>query len=126
MSDQSRSGNAPGSGKEGSIPCPFAETRGWEAWVNAMPGPGMERTLIVVGEVLVGSDGYAGRLTPTHLDKRDPPIQHFDLDMVEESGAAAGWQAVRGEVKPADTYQAVVVDCQSEQVAEISPVRVVD
>jgi len=29
-------------------------------------------------------------------------------------------------MKPADTYQAVVVDCQSEQVAEISPVRVVD
>ncbi len=122
MSDQSRSGGALGGGEQGSIPCPFAETRGWEAWVNAMPGPGMERTLIVVGEVLVDSDGYAGHLTPTHQDRRMPPIQHFALDMIEEEGASAGWQAVRGEAKPAGTYHAVVIDCHSEQVAEISPV----
>ncbi len=107
---------------QSSIPCPLPNSRNWKAWVNAMPGPGAQRTLIVVGEVEVGSDGYGGRLTATHLDKMNPPVQHFDLNMVEKAGAKKGWQEVRADLGNAGSYTAVVVDCHGEVAARIEPI----
>ena len=106
------------------IPCPFAGNKDWAGWVNAMPGPGMKRTLIVTGKVDVGSDGYAGRLTPTFQEEMNPPIQHFDLDLVEQAEAKKGWQDVRGEMRAAGMFTAVVIDCHGQRIARISPIGI--
>lgn len=111
-----------GSEKEGSIPCPFRGTKEWKAWVNAMPGPGAQRTLIIVGQVDVGSDGYAGKLSMGALDKSMPPTQHVALDLVEKSGAKAGWQEVRIDHRPAASYKAVTIDCHGQEVGHVEPV----
>lgn len=106
-------------GKESSIPCPFAGNRNWNAWVNAMPGS--TRTLIVTGEVKVGTDGYAGRLTPGGVEKSDPPNQIFELTLVEEADAKAGWQEdVRADM-PATypKYGTAVIMCHGERLADI-------
>lgn len=109
--------------KVGSIPCPFANTGDWSAWVNTMPGA--PRKLIVTGTVEVGSDGYEGRLTPGPIGKSNPPVQYFELVLIEEAGANAGRQDVRGETLATyDEYMAVIVDCHGESVANI-PVQIV-
>ena len=107
-----------------AIPCPFAGNKDWAGWVNAMPGPGMKRTLIVTGKVDVGSDGYAGRLTPTFQEEINPPIQHFDLTLVEQAGAKKGWQEVRGDMRAGGMFTAVVIDCHKQQIARISPIGI--
>jgi hypothetical protein len=111
-----------GGDKEASIPCPFRGTKEWKAWVNAMPGPGAQRTLIVIGQVDVGSDGYAGKLSLGALDKSMPPTQHVNLDLVEKSGAKAGWQEVRIDHRPAASYKAVTIDCHGQEVGHVEPV----
>lgn len=115
---------AEGAGGGNAIPCPFAGNKEWTGWINAMPGPGMKRTLIVIGKVDVGSDGYAGRLTPTFQQEMDPPIQHFDLELVEKAGAKKGWQEVRGELIAQGMFTAVVIDCHKQQIARITRIGI--
>lgn len=115
---------AEGGDATNAIPCPFAGNKDWAGWVNAMPGPGMKRTLIVTGKVDVASDGYAGRLTPTFQEEINPPIQHFDLTLVEQAGAKKGWQEVRGDMRAGGMFTAVVIDCHKQQIARISPIGI--
>ncbi len=118
-----QTGSDDGEEKE-SIPCPFADTRGWEAWVNRMPGP--RSTLIVVGEVEVGSDGYSGRLTLGPVGKSNPPVQFLELSLVEDADGKAGWQEVRAEGPAAyNEYGAAIIDCHGDMLAHI-PVRVTE
>lgn len=114
------------SGRGHALVCPFDHggNRNWHAWVNAMPGPGAKRPLIVTGEVRTQA-GYEGRLKTTMLDKMNPPIQHFDLSLVARKGAKAGWKTVRAEVSPGQpSYRAAIIDCDGEQLARV-PVRIV-
>ncbi|MCB2079258.1 MAG: hypothetical protein KDE55_16375 [Novosphingobium sp.] len=106
-----------------TVTCP--PTRGWNAWINAMPGPGAVPTLIVTGEVNL-PPGTRAELSPGPLDRMMPPAQRFTLSL--EPGprggpAPGGWTQVRGEVKPAlGEYRAVLVGCDGKEIAKISPV----
>jgi hypothetical protein len=113
-------------GGEGSIPCPFRDggARNWEAWLNAMPGPGA-KTLIVIGEVETQA-GYAGRIEFTHMDRMLPPNQYAELTLVESPGAPGGWQPIRAEQETdQDEFTSVVIHCHDEMLVTISPVPVV-
>jgi hypothetical protein len=110
-------------GGESSIPCPFRDggARGWEAWLNAEPGPDPKR-LIVIGEVET-QPGYAGRLELTYMDKMRPPNQHAELTLVESPGAPGGWQPIRAEQETDQgMYHSVIIHCHDEELATISPV----
>lgn len=118
-------GPAPGAG---SIPCAFdnGRSRNWRAWIDAMPGPGPRPTLIVTAEVEAQA-GYSGRLTPTHSDRALPPTQHFELTLVEQAGAPAGWREIRGQIRPSQgAYRAVVIDCGGSEHHDIAPVPIVE
>ena len=118
-----------GSGESGgasSIPCPFpqAGARGWEAWLNAMPGPDPKK-LIVVGEVET-QPGYAGRLQFTHMDKMLPTNQYAKLTLEESPGSPGGWQPIRADQETEqDEFTSVVIYCHDELLVTISPVPVV-
>lgn len=103
--------------------CP--ETRGWVAWVNAMPGPGMVPTLIVEGEVNVPA-GQAAALDTGPLDRMMPPAQRFALRIAPaDTGAdtSGGWRKVRAELAPAQPeYRAVLIGCHDQTLAEITSV----
>jgi len=102
--------------------CP-TETRAWQAWVNAMPGPDAQPTLIVVGEVLLPEKATA-TLAAGPTDRMMPPGQRVALS-VAPSDRAAGWEQVRLEIRPAlPEYSSVIVGCDGNEVAWIAPVEV--
>lgn len=106
--------------EEASVPaCP--QTRNWVAWVDAMPGPDKEPTLIVEGEIDLPA-GQAATLVAGPTDRMSPPGQRFALTLAPGTGVG-GWQKVRGELKPALTlYDAVIVGCEGETVTRIEDV----
>ncbi|GGD49138.1 hypothetical protein [Croceicoccus pelagius] len=108
-------------GEPMAVPVCPTETRGWEAWVNAMPGPDATPTLIVVGEALLPEKATA-TLAAGPTDRMMPPGQRVSLS-VEPSDQAAGWQPLRLEIKPAlPEYSSVIVGCGGNAIATISPV----
>jgi hypothetical protein len=124
MTDQRQ--DMSGGDEEGSIPCPFRDggARGWDAWLNAMPGPD-SKTLIVIGEVNTEA-GYAGKLELTFIDRAMPPNQHAELTLVESPGAPGGWQPIRADQETDQTkFNSVIVHCHDEELVTISPVPVV-
>lgn len=103
--------------------CPSA-SRNWVAFINAMPGPGARPALIVTGEVEVPRGGLVPRLLVGPTDRRFPPGQRFRLTLEPEAGAPSGWREVRGEIRPSlPAYGEVIIGCEAEVVARISPVE---
>lgn len=101
--------------------CP-TETRGWNAWVSVLPGPGATPTLIVQGEVLVPA-GAEATLSAGPTDRMMPPGQRAVL-AVRSADRAGGWQQVRLEIAPAlPAYSSVIIGCDANMVATISPVE---
>lgn len=102
--------------------CPD-QTRGWTAWINAMPGPGATPTLIVTGEAFVPA-GTAATLSAGPTDRMMPPSQRFTLALSSRPDAPGGWQQVRGEITPAlAQYRSVIVGCDGEAVATITDIQ---
>lgn len=100
--------------------CPA--TRGWAAWINAMPGPDAVPTLIVTGEADVPA-GQVATLTVGPTDRMMPPGQRFTLSLEPGSGPA-GWQQVRAEIKPAlPAYGSVIIGCDGQEVARITDIQ---
>lgn len=113
---------APAGGEEQiALPVCPTESRGWSAWINAMPGPNAQRTLIVTGEVLL-PDGASATLSEGPLDKMMPPGQRIALS-IARAERAAGWQQVRVEIAPAQpAYSSVIVGCGGSEVARLATV----
>lgn len=104
-----------------AVKCP--PTRGWTAFINAMPGPGAVPTLIVTGEVEV-PQGQAASLLAGPTDRMMPPGQRFALSLVP-GGGTGGWREVRAEIKPAlPAYREVLIACDGNEIGRISPVEV--
>ena len=101
--------------------CP--ETAQWTAWIDAMPGPNAERSLIVTGRAFVPVDRVAIlRAGPT--DRMNPPGQRFTLFLFLDPDAEEGWQDVRAEVTPAlPEYREIVVSCAGEELARIENIQ---
>ena len=99
--------------------CP-TETRGWQAWIDAMPGPNAQPTLIVQGEALL-PERAAATLTAGPLDRMQPPTQRVTL-AVEPSVKAAGWAPLRVEIPSPASLRAVSISCDGAEIARIEPV----
>ena len=71
---------------DGQERCPVIESRDWAAWIDAQPGPGAERRLIVTGEVDLPTPGYGVEWRVGPADRRLPPAQYLDLVLTPPSG----------------------------------------
>lgn len=107
--------------EQGGAPaCP--ETRGWTAFINAMPGPGAVPTLIVTGEANLPA-GRTATIVIGPTDRMMPPGQRFTLSLAPSS-APSGWQEVRAEIKPAlSAYSSVIIGCEGQEVARITDIQ---
>lgn len=106
-----------------SIPCPFRDgnSRDWAAWLNKMPGSRCGN-LIVTAEVNT-QPGYTGRIRFGPMDKRNPPSQHAEVNLVEEAGAPGGWHEIRGEMQTGqDAFHSVIIHCHDEVLTTITEV----
>ncbi len=103
--------------------CPVIASRGWTAWIDAMPGPGARPTLHISGEVDLTTPGYSVELVPGPADRMMPPAQRFSLIATPPGGMTA--QAVTPtSVKyqgPATytAYREIIVGCGGAVLARI-------
>lgn len=100
--------------------CP--ETRGWQAWIDALPGPGAQLGLIVIGEVDV-PPGMVAKLQAGPLDRMMPPGQRIALVLTPGKGPS-GWQEIRTEIKPAQSaYREVLIGCGGKELRRIEQIE---
>lgn len=111
---------------EGQDACPVLESHDWRAWVNAQPGPDASATLIVEGNVVMPTPGYAFSWEEGMADRSAIPMQRLHLAVSPPDGMVAQvitTEAVRYEGPAiAQNYRAVVVMCGDEQLVEIADV----
>ncbi|QGZ94763.1 hypothetical protein [Terricaulis silvestris] len=106
--------------------CAVIANRNWTAHVNAMPGPGAQRTLIVTGEVDLPTPGYAATLDLGPADRSAIPVQQLIVTSTAPSGIVAQVVTptpVRYEGPAiAQQYRAVRIMCGGQQLAEITDI----
>lgn len=116
--------NAAANAANPAFPCAFEadDSRNWAAWINAMPGPGSTRPLIVTGEARVAQEGYTATLIAPQVA---PPVLQLTLSVAAHSGPhpAGGWHRVRYEMPNAGNIQTVVIICGDDEVARL-PVEI--
>ncbi|QIL01930.1 hypothetical protein G7078_03405 [Sphingomonas sinipercae] len=106
--------------------CPIAGSSDWAAWVNAMPGPNAQPTLIVTGKVTTPTGGYRVEFDPQALSRRSEPVQMVaTLRVTPPTGFAT--QAlvthdVRGQWASPAKVGAVDIVCDGQLLQRISPV----
>lgn len=109
--------------------CPVIASRGWKAWVNAMPGPGAVRTLHIEGEIDLPTPGFKTVLVPGPSDRMMPPAQRFALDASPPGGMTA--QVVTptsvNYQGPAvhEKYRAIMIGCGGKELARIENIETV-
>lgn len=102
------------------------ETRGWEAWINRMPGPDMVPTLHVAGEVDTRTGGYSFKWQEGPLDRSAVPALRLRLvpvapdDMATQ--AIVTHQVSYETPLPAHGYSRVIIGCGDEMIAEIAEI----
>ena len=106
--------------------CPIAGSSDWAAWVNAMPGPAAQPTLIITGKVTVPTGGYRFAWGDMRVMESYPVQISVDLHVIPPAGAAT--QAVvthdvRGQWPMSQPVGAVTVRCGGQVLASISPVE---
>lgn len=117
-------------GKPAAMPeseaCAVIGSRGWEAWVNKMPGPDMHPKIHVVGQVDVRTGGYTFEWQEGPLDRSAHPALRLTLVPIAPEGMAL--QAITTmEVKYeapalASGYSRVLISCGGAPLAEIAPI----
>lgn len=120
-------GTPPEPGRE-VVECPVIESRGWTAWIDALPGPDAVRTLHISGEVDLPTPGYTVELVPGPADRMMPPGQRFSLVARASPGMAA--QVVtptpaRYEGKATyPSYREIIIGCGGRVLARIDRIEV--
>ena len=106
--------------------CPVIDSRDWQAWINAMPGPDAKPMLIVIGEVDMPTPGYTIAITLGPMDRMMPPGQYLDLSATAPDGMVAQVVTptpVRFETPAVySEYRKIVVRCGGTLLAEITDV----
>lgn len=106
--------------------CAVIGSRGWEAWVNKMPGPDMQPKIHVVGQVDVPTGGYTFEWQEGPLDRSAHPALRLTLVPIAPDGMAL--QAITTmEVKYeapalATGYSRVLISCGGAPLAEIKQI----
>lgn len=106
--------------------CAVVESRGWEAWVNKMPGPGAVPTIHVVGKVDVRSGGYTFAWEEGPLDRSAVPALRLKLVPKAPDGMATmaiTTEDVKYEAPAISSgYSRVIIGCGSSTLAEITEI----
>lgn len=106
--------------------CPLADTGGWAAWIDAMPGPNAGPTLIVTGQVTAPTGGYRPKLELEQVAESHP-VQVFARlhPNPPEQGAtqAIVTHDVRGEWPMGQQVGSVAIRCGDSVIASIAPVE---
>jgi hypothetical protein len=106
-----------------SASCPVIDSRNWSAHINAMPGPGAQRTLIVSGEVDLPTPGYGVTLAAGAADRSAIPVQQLILDAQAPGGmttqVVTAHQVRYDGPAIAQQYRAVRVMCGRRELAEL-------
>lgn len=105
--------------------CPIVESSDWKAWVNAMPGPNAQPTLIVTGKVTTPTGGYTFAWRDLRRMESYPVQIVADLEALPPDGMAT--QAIdthdlRGEWAQSPPVGSVTITCGNRTLARISPV----
>lgn len=107
--------------------CAVIESSDWAAWINAMPGPGAQRTLIVTGRIMLPTPGYTITLREGPADRSANPVQQLILDLAPPGGMVSQvitTAEVRYEGPAiAQTYRGVRVMCAGAAIADITEVQ---
>lgn len=106
--------------------CPIVSSGDWAAWVNAMPGPAAQPTLIVTGKVTVPTGGYRFEWGDSQVAESYPVQVFVNLRAIPPAGPAT--QAivthdVRGQWPMSPPVGSVTVRCGERVLARISPVE---
>lgn len=108
---------------EQTAACPVIDSRNWSAHINAMPGPGAQRTLIVSGQIDLPTPGYTITLAAGAADRSAIPVQQIVLTATPPTGMVTQVITsadVRYEGPAiAQQYRAVRVICGGRQLAEL-------
>ena len=106
--------------------CPIVGSQDWTAWVNAMPGPNAQPTLIATGRVTVPTGGYRFAWGDVRVMESYPVQVVAELQVIPPSGAAT--QAVvthemRGQWPMSSPVGSLEIRCGGQTLARISPVQ---
>jgi hypothetical protein len=107
-------------------PCPIVSSSDWQAWVNAMPGPGSRPKLIATGKVVVPTGGYAFRWGEPRVMESYPVQVAVELIPIPPAGPATQaleTREVRGEWPMSPPVGSFTVTCGGKALARISPVE---
>lgn len=110
--------------------CPVIGDGRWQAWLDAMPGPGDGRpTLNIAGEVDLPTPGWGLRLVPGPADRMMPPSQRFRLEASKPRGMGAQVvtpMTVKYREKASyPAYRSIIVLCGDRALATITDIPTV-
>lgn len=108
------------------VACGITGSSDWNAWVNAMPGPNAQPTLIATGKVTVPTGGYRFAWRDLRVMESDPVQVVAELEAIPPQGAATQVvtaEEVRGEWPISPPVGALTVRCGDMVIARISPVE---
>jgi hypothetical protein len=105
--------------------CPIIGSSDWQAWVDAMPGPGNRPHLIVTGKVVLPTGGWRVAWRDMRVMESYPVQVAAELDLLPPPGPAT--QAitsydVRGSWPIQPPVGSVSVSCGGTVIARIAPV----
>ena len=103
--------------------CAVLDSRNWQAWVNAMPGPDAQPTLHVTGDVDLPTPGYTIEWRLGALDRMQPPGQRLVLSTTPPDGIVTQVVTTVGVAFAGETtiteYREVIVTCGGSIMVEI-------
>lgn len=106
--------------------CPIVSSSDWNAWVNAMPGPNSQPSLIVTGKVTVATGGYQPRLELAQVAESYPVQVFVRLHPNPPAGPASQafvTHEVRGQWPMQPPVGSVSIRCGDRIIARVSPVE---
>ena len=123
---------APYADEPGTAPpasdCPVYESRDWQAWINAMPGPNSNPTLHIRGEVDMPTPGWSVELVAGPADRAQPPGLRFRLK-TERPGGIVTQVITPTEVRyeaptPYREIREIIIGCGDRTLVTIDEVTV--
>jgi len=108
--------------------CAVYQSRDWQAWISAMPGPDAKPTLHIQGEVDMPTPGYSVKLVEGPADRMQPPGLRFRLETKRPDGMTMQVitpKKVRySEPTPYSQIREIIITCGDETLVTISDVPV--
>ena len=108
--------------------CHTTESRDWQAWINAMPGPNAQPRLIVTGKFTAPSGGFSYRWGSIRVMESYPVQVSVELITIPPAGYASDAlveHEVRGEWPMTPPVGSLTISCGGRMLGRVSPVETV-